>query len=112
MAAHVSVTTTSVSQVNGEEILTRFEISHIKDMENMWNWWELNGNPMKWVCKTIFFNKECRHTDNKCYLICAPESLDTSKLKGGAITVLTAENLWSNNPLSDNKKSFNNNNYF
>ena len=32
-AAHVSVQTTSISQVTGEEILTRFDIMPIKYME-------------------------------------------------------------------------------
>ena len=29
--------------------MTCFKIMHIKDMENLRNWWELNRNPMRWV---------------------------------------------------------------
>ena len=42
-------------------MFTLFEIIHIKDMEKNWNLWELNVNPMRRLCKTHNFNKECRH---------------------------------------------------
>ena len=57
MAAHVSVPTTSFSQVTGVESLACFEIMHIKDTENLWNRWELNRNPMRQVCKPHPFIK-------------------------------------------------------
>ena len=57
MDSHMSVPTTSVSQVTGVENLTCFEILHIKEMENLRNRWELNGNPMGRVYKTQNFYK-------------------------------------------------------
>ena len=44
--------------MTGVEFLTRFEIMHIKDNENLWNRWELYGNLMMHVFKTHPFNKE------------------------------------------------------
>ena len=44
MVSHVTVTTTSVSQVTGEEILTCFEIMHLKMIEicgTGGNWMEI-----------------------------------------------------------------------
>ena len=58
MAAHVSVPTTYVTQVTGVEIMTCFEIMHIKDMFFL-NQWELNGNTTRWLCKIHPFYKEC-----------------------------------------------------
>ena len=42
-------------------VLTWFEIMHIKAMESLWDQLELNGNTMRQVWKTHHFYKECRH---------------------------------------------------
>ena len=47
--------------MTGVEILTRFDIMHLEDIENLWNVWELNGNPMRCVWKNNHFYKTFRH---------------------------------------------------
>ena len=62
MDAHVSVPDAYVSQVTGVEILTCFEIVHIKDMDFFCNQWELNGNIIRRLCRTHRLYKECRQS--------------------------------------------------
>ena len=33
---------------------------HLKENESFWNRWELDGNTMRWVCRTHPFYKYCR----------------------------------------------------